>query len=138
MADSPKLHIDDDWKSQAQQEKQRLAEEIDTGASEAGPHAHDGLPKADFQEIVQMLATQAVISLQGMRDPASGRTIPPSPEVAKVYIDLLDVLEKKTKGNLTEEEQKMLDTVLYQLRMAYVQVMSGPARAPRPGGPAGS
>jgi len=135
MAEESKLQIDDDWKSQAQKEKERLAEELEAAPEQSG--GMGAFPKADFKEIISMLVTQAVIGLNGMRDP-SGRNIPPTPEVAKLYIDLLEVLEQKTRGNLAEDEQRLLDTALYQLRMAYVQLMAGPATKPRPGGPAGS
>ena len=45
-------------------------------------------------------------------------------DMAKFNIDLLGVLEEKTKGNLVPDEQKMLDTALYETRMRYVQVAS--------------
>ena len=45
-------------------------------------------------------------------------------DMAKFNIDLLGVLEEKTKGNLTPDEQKLLDTALYETRMRYVQIAS--------------
>jgi hypothetical protein len=137
MSDEAKLHIDDDWKSEAQREKERLAEEVERDAAgwsdSAGPQ-----PQADFRSIVNVLAMQAMIGLGGMRT-GGGRVVPPSPELAKLHIDMLEVLEQKTKGNLSEDEQRLLDTTLYQLRMAYVELMSAPppGAAPR-GGPADS
>jgi hypothetical protein len=44
--------------------------------------------------------------------------------MAKHQIDTLGILEEKTRGNLTEEEQRMMDTVLYEARMRYVSVAS--------------
>lgn len=129
MADGPKLHIDDDWKSEAQREKERLAEQVDH--ADAG--AYGDLPPADFKMLVNMLAMQAVMGLGGMREPGGG-VIPPNPELAKMHIDLLEVLEKKSKGNLADDEKKLLETVLYQLRMGYVQLMS----AAPPGAPGAS
>lgn len=133
MSDGPKLQIDDDWKSQAQQEKERLAEQVDH-ADDAGPEGGP-LPPADFRVLVNMLAMQALMGLGGMREPGGGM-IPPNPELAKMHIDLLEVLEVKTKGNVTDEEKRALETTLYHLRLGYVQLMSAPPpgempRAPR-------
>lgn len=124
-----KLHIDDDWKDQAAQEKARLAEDLEDRSS---PHAP---PQAGFVEIVQLIATQAVVGLGGLAGPG-GQQIPPSLEVAKHFIDLLEVLETKTQGNLTPQEKRILDTTLHQLRMAYVEAVHGPVapgRAPTKG-----
>lgn len=119
MSDEPKIHIDDDWKSEAQREKERLAEQLDASedARERQP------PRADFLGLLNLIAMQAVVGLGGLRDP-SGAVIPPHPELAKHHIDLLEILEQKTRGNLTDDEKKILDTTLYQLRMAYVELMS--------------
>ena len=46
------------------------------------------------------------------------------------HIDLLDVLEEKTKGNLSDDEKRVLDTVLYELRMQYVQVVGSAGPSP--------
>ena len=65
-----------------------------------------------------------------------GQQIPPNFDLAKHHIDILDVLTVKTKGNLDPEEQKLLDTTLHQLRMAYVEaVQGGGMSAPPPGQP---
>lgn len=137
MSDEAKLQIDDDWKSEAQKEKERLAEQVDKAAPRGGGRGAP-LPGADFRGLVNILAMQAMVGLGGMRDPAGG-SIPPNPELAKYHIDLLDVLDQKCKGNLSDDEKRLLDTTLYQLRMAYVEVMSPPPDAgPRAGGPAGS
>ncbi len=134
MAEEQKLHIDDDWKSQAQQEKERLTQEVEKVPGK--PHEQAGaLPEADFRGLVNLLAMQAIVGLGGLREPG-GPPIPPNPELAKHHIDLLETLEKKTKGNLDEAEQQLLDTTLYQLRMAYVQFMAPEPPAPRSGTPA--
>lgn len=128
MSDTPgKLHIDDDWKNEAAREKERLAE----SAGGSGPRE---MPTADFTGLVQMIAMQALIGLGGFAGPG-GQEIPPNPELAKHHIDMLDVLDKKTAGNLAPEEKSLLDTTLHQLRMAYVETMrfgAGSAPPPRP------
>jgi hypothetical protein len=114
--DGPKLHIDSDWKNEAQQEKERLAEE------EAKQPARPELGEATFAHLVNMLAMQAAVALGGMRGP-TGEAMPPDPELARFHIDLLGVLQEKTKGQLDDEEEKALTAVLRDLRLAYVDVM---------------
>lgn len=70
----------------------------------------------DFRHLVDFLAQQAAIVLQG----AEG--IPANPKQARLFIDLLDVLQDKTKNNLTAEEEALLRDVLFQLRTAYVNL----------------
>ena len=81
-----------------------------------------------FADLVNMLAMQAAIALGGFQGPG-GERIPPNPAAAKHHIDLLDVLDQKTAGNLADDEKRVLDTVLYELRMQYVQ-MAGAAPPP--------
>ncbi len=68
-----------------------------------------------FATLVEFLAQQALVLLTG----AEG--LEPNREQAKVFIDLLGILGEKTKGNLTDDEKRMLDDVLFQLRAAFVQ-----------------
>ena len=131
-----RLHIDSDWKTEAAQEKERLAHEEQAAAGEPGAAAPGapGAPGApSFAELLNMLAMQAAIALGGYQGPG-GERIPPNPAAAKHHIELLDVLEQKTKGNLTDEEKRALDGVLYELRMQYVQAVSGGAPPVQPGG----
>jgi len=119
-----KLQIDDDWKSEAATEKQRLSETVEK--EEPRP-----VPEANFAGLVQLMAMQAMVGLGGMAG-QGGQEVPPNLELAKHYIDMLDVLETKTKGNLDAEEKKLLDTMLHQLRMAYVEMMRGSGAPPAP------
>ena len=70
--------------------------------------------------LVQMLATQSMAAL-GLVPGPDGKTHK-EPAIAKHFIDLLAVLEAKSKGNLDAAEAKMLDSLLHDLRMAYVQI----------------
>lgn len=138
MSDSAKLHIDDDWKSQAQREKAKLSEQLDSADADRDADAGMGPGgPPDFRALVNLIAMQAMIGLGAFRD-ASGH-IPPNFELAKFHIDLLDVLEQKTRGNLTEQEQRLIDTSLYQLRMSFVQLTTGAPAGPGtpPLGPGG-
>jgi len=114
------LHIDSDWKTEAALDKERLASQEPVKGS-APPSAES----ANFIELVNLIAMQAAIALGGYQGPG-GERIPANPIAAKHHIDLLEVLEKKTAGNLSEDEKRVLDGVLYELRMHYVSSVSAP------------
>ncbi|MEY3143007.1 MAG: hypothetical protein RLY21_1500 [Planctomycetota bacterium] len=119
--EAPKLHIDSDWKAQAQAEKERLAEKE---AAKAG-HEHAGtpgeMPPADFRTLVATLASQAMMGLGAYGDPQTGRVVV-DVVGAQFAIDLLGVIEEKTKGNLTAEEAAELSEVIAHLRARFVQI----------------
>lgn len=124
--EKPKIIVDDDWKAQAQAEKQKLDEEIRAKQAEgkaAGAPAAGGpreMPPASFSTLVGSLAAQALLALGGYEDPRTKRRLVDL-ELAKHHIDTLAVLEEKTKGNLTDEEKKALDGAMYEARMRYVE-----------------
>jgi hypothetical protein len=153
--EKPGLHIDLDWKKQAQEEKRRLEEEEKRRAEERaaaasaqsaptapvaaapppigapatthgargqarGARAGRELPPAGVQSLAQSLVTQALYYLGDMG--ARGGDEMTNMDMAKHLIDTLDVLENKTKGNLTPEEQQFLDTALYEARMRFIAV----------------
>jgi len=120
MSDEKKLIIDDDWKAEAQREKEILAEQEKTAAQDSAPEGA-GLPPANFQGLISMFVTQAYLAL-GILRMKEEEEREPDLAMAKYNIDLLGVIEEKTKGNLDEEEAKMLEEVLSQLRMAFVQL----------------
>lgn len=78
-------------------------------------------PPASFEVLISMLFTQAMATLGQMPNPATGK-----PEInkpfAKHYIDTMEMLGEKTKGNLNDDESKILSEALHALRMAYVSV----------------
>lgn len=119
--DSPRLHIDSDWKAQAQAEKDRLAEKEAARATQGGPAAEGEMPPADFRTLVATLASQAMMGLGAYGDPQTGRVVI-DVVGAQFAIDLLGVLEEKTKGNLTAEEANELKEVLVHLRARFVQI----------------
>ena len=84
-----------------------------------------GLPSGEFARIVSSLATTAYSALGLLSDPAAGprhRDL----AIARQMIDWLAVLEQKTRGNLSFEESDLLSRVLYELRLAYVEVGRAP------------
>ena len=119
--EEPKLHIDTDWKAQARAEKEKLAEKAKAeqakgpGAGGA-PRGPGGMPAANFE----------TLAMGAIPDPRTGQRMQHL-DLARHHIDMLGVLEEKTKGNLTEEEANLLAGTLYELRTRYVQ-MAGAAR----------
>jgi hypothetical protein len=121
MADEEKkIIVDDDWKAEARKEKERLAQET---------AQQEPLPDPNFAEVINMIAIQAMVGFGGMAGPG-GERIPPNLDIAKHYVDMLQVLEDKTKGNLTDDEKNLLDQVIYEVRMRYIQSASGGAVPP--------
>jgi hypothetical protein len=118
-----KIIIDEDWKEQAQKEKEVLAakEKAEKESKEQNKQASAKLPPADFAGLVSMLATQAFFAL-GAIQTKEDENREPDFMLAKYNIDMLEVLQARTKGNLTEDEEKLLDNYLEQTRMAFVKL----------------
>jgi hypothetical protein len=121
--DDKKIIIDEDWKQQAQKEKEKLAEQEKVQKEKPqGDKSHRGpLPKGDFAALISMLVTQALFAL-GVLQVEGQEEKEPDLELAKYNIDMLETIEEKTKGNLTKEEKKVLENTLSQVRMAYVKL----------------
>ena len=135
--ESPKLHVDSDWKAEAQAEKERLAADSATSKEKAAdPRSTGELPPADFKSLMGLLASQAIMGLGAYSDPQSGGVVVDLPG-AKFAIDLLAVLEEKTKGNLDDEEAKEISTVLNELRSRFVQIAQMVAEQGAQAGPDG-
>ena len=87
--------------------------------------------KMDFSTFILSLNTSALIHLGDLPDPQSKQRTT-NIEAAKHTIEILEIIKDKTTGNLSEEEGKLLDDVLYDLRMKYVKVASTPSREEAP------
>jgi len=116
-----KIIVDEDWKQQAQKEKDILAaqEEAEKQQKQAEQSKRGPLPKGNFAALISMLVTQAFFAMGLLKVEGQEKQI--DLEMARYNIDMLEALEEKTKGNLTEEEQKVLTDTLSQVRMAYVK-----------------
>lgn len=122
--EAPKLQIDSNWKAEAQAEKERLAkqeQEKEKEKATTGTSGRERPPEADFKSLMGVLASQAIMSLGALGDPKTGRVVIDL-EGARFSIELLSVLEEKTKGNLTDEEAKEIAQVLAELRNRFVQI----------------
>ena len=118
-----KIIVDEDWKQEAQREKEILAarEEAEKEKAQEEKQARGPLPKGNFAGLVSMLTTQALFAL-GLLQVKGQEKKEPDLEMAKYNIDMLETLEEKTKGNLTKEEETILANYLNELRMGYVKV----------------
>jgi len=119
MPDEPKeIIVDDDWKPKPAARKNvwRRRNRPDPRAAARRPRRFRRHPEP---------ACHAGHGGLGMLAAPGGQPLPPNLEMAKHFIDLLQVLEDKTKGNLTPEEKGLLDQVLYEMRMTFVQIAGG-------------
>jgi hypothetical protein len=79
------------------------------------------MPELSFTAFVLSLASTAAIHLGDLADPATGQASEMNLDGASQMIDILTLLEQKTRGNLTAEERQVLEQVLYELRMRFVE-----------------
>ena len=124
--EEPKIIVDEDWKAEAQKEKEILAaqekaekaaeEKEEEKKRERGP-----VPPGNFAALVSTLATQAIYSMGLMA--VEGQEPPKADfEIARFNIDMLATIEEKTKGNLSEDEDRVIKNTLNELRMTYVKL----------------
>jgi len=100
--------VDESWKQNVEKEKQEQK-----APGEFVP------PEPDFKFFITTLTLQASIALGHMANPSTGKT-EEDPVQAKFIIDTLGMLKEKTRGNLNEEEEQLLEHLLYELRVAYL------------------
>ncbi|OGP53207.1 MAG: hypothetical protein A2Y65_01110 [Deltaproteobacteria bacterium RBG_13_52_11] len=80
------------------------------------------LPEVTFSTFVYSLSTSALVHLGEIPEPITEKMDKDLP-LAKQTIDILGILQEKTKGNLTQDEENLLNSFLYDLRMRYVKAM---------------
>ena len=99
-----------------------------TEEKSAGPVPSDpepaALPSIDFSTLVLSLATSAMVHM-GLVPETEGGPVEKNLPLAHQTIDTLEMLQDKTRNNLSDEEAKLLQTLLYELRMSYVQAKAG-------------
>jgi hypothetical protein len=78
------------------------------------------LPEINFSSFILSISSSALLHLGEIADPQSGEK-KKDLELAKQSVDIIALLKEKTKGNLTEDEEKLLEHLLYDLRMRFVQ-----------------
>ncbi len=77
-------------------------------------------PRVSFVAFLYSLASSAAVHFGDIADPSTGSTRPPNLEQASHVIDVMVMLEQKTKGNLSNEERQFLEQAIYELRLRFV------------------
>jgi uncharacterized protein DUF1844 len=90
------------------------------------------MSELSFTAFVISLASSAAIHLGDVANPETGARTEPNLDGASQMIEILSLLEEKTKGNLSAEERQVLEQVLYELRMRFVEVSGGGKRIIEP------
>jgi len=116
--DEKKIHIDQEWKARVEAEKKAFEAQE---RLEHGPDERPPLPPARFTTLISNFMSQALLSLG--RFPPPGRDEPEIDlEMARYAIDMIEVIQQKTKDNVDASEAQLLRTALDDLRMAYLNV----------------
>ena len=110
-----KKKVDESWKSSVIKEKS-----APTTADSETP-----VPEADFAAFVSTLGLQALVALGEIPDAAEQKKKINRP-YAQYFIDLIQMLSDKTQGNLSSEEEAMMQNLLYELRMKFVEKSGSP------------
>jgi len=79
-----------------------------------------------FEAFIVSLATTAAVHFGDVVDPTSGKKSKPNLDAAGHAIEMLALLQEKTSGNLTDQEEQFLHQILYELRMRYVEAKKDP------------
>jgi hypothetical protein len=90
---------------------------------------HSGITFSDF---ILSLATTAAVHFGDIDDPNTGKPGEPNLTAASQMIDLIALLQEKTRGNLIEPEERLIDDLLYELRLRFVQAQQGERRIVEP------
>lgn len=135
--------VDEDWKKRAQAEKELDAAKFTPAPAAAAPAGAGavpapapGAPRSDlkpnplFGGLIESLASQALMFMGAMRDPMTGAAHQDFQQ-SQAMIEMLAMLEEKTKGNLAKEEADMLKQVLDEVRMHFVRLTTPPPPGPK-------
>ena len=122
--------------SAAEQQQQHAAyanagKSIDDILKNAGADKRSPVAEINFEGLVNSLSVQAMMQLGVLRE--EGAPMRPDIIGARQTIDILTMLQEKTKGNLSERETTMLQSALFELRMAFVEITRAMTRPPEPG-----
>jgi Domain of unknown function (DUF1844) len=115
---------------ESRDDSQSSGDSIQTKATEESPsqsssqaHAQEApLPELNFSTFLISLSTQALMHLGEIGNPLTGK-VEPDPSVAKQMIDIIGMLREKTRGNLNTGEDRLIEDILFDLRMKYVEAV---------------
>jgi hypothetical protein len=117
-----------DKRASTQETDEKVKEKQETKGKETetkektAPGQSPPLPEVTFSTFVYSLSTSALVHLGEIPEPISEK-MDKNLALAKQTIDILGIIQEKTKGNLTQEEENLLNSFLYDLRMRYVKAM---------------
>ena len=117
--DKKEFTVRDKRKLFTEEDTERKEEEKTAGTSEK--NGKKELP-VDFSSLILSLSTSALIHLGNIPDPLTNKREERLPVVGQT-IDLIEILKDKTKGNLTNEEERLIEDLLFDLRMRYIEEM---------------
>jgi hypothetical protein len=89
-------------------------------------------PAVTFSGFILSLATTAAVAFGDIADPNTGERAEPNLQAAAQMIELIAMLQERTRGNLIEPEDRLVDDLLYELRLRYVQAQQGDKRIIEP------
>ncbi|MBU4287946.1 MAG: DUF1844 domain-containing protein [Proteobacteria bacterium] len=105
-------------KNKEEEKEPPKEESVSVDEQKTEPKVH--LPEINFATFIISLNASALLHLGAIDDPATGKNVKNLP-VGKQTIDILGMIEEKTKGNLSKEEEDLLKNILYDLRIIYVK-----------------
>lgn len=108
----------EDKKESAGEEVKDQAQKETASEEKQEPEIH--LPEINFPTFIISLNASALVHLGAIEDPVAGKKVKNLP-MGKQTIDILSMLEEKTRGNLSKEEENMLKHILYDLKIIYVK-----------------
>jgi hypothetical protein len=94
------------------------------GTGDPPPYLQEGYPEIDFSTLIMSFASAAMISIGNIPDPVTGQ-INKNLSLAQQNISIISLLKEKTKGNLSKEEESLIESILYELRLSYVEAKKG-------------
>lgn len=122
-----KKEVDESWKQSVAAEKEKIKDapaspSDETAPSSPEPEAEEDrqIPDVDFASFVSSLAFQALIFLGEIPHPMDENQVSQNLPQAKYIIDTLVMFRDKTKGNLTKEEEEVINVSIYELQVKYI------------------
>ena len=104
-----------------------MSTEGHTGSGSGGEES-----STSFSDFLLWLATMAAVQFGDLPDPATGQRAEPNVRAAGQLVDIVAMLQEKTAGNLAPHEAKLIDDLLYELRMRFVEAQQGGKRIIQP------
>ncbi|HQG32301.1 MAG TPA: DUF1844 domain-containing protein [Deltaproteobacteria bacterium] len=124
--DQKKRYTFTDKRSRPEETRQDLKTESSKthDTVDARPYGREGYPEIDFSTLIMSFASAAMISIGNVPDPVTGQISKNLP-LAQQNIAIISLLREKTKGNLSQEEESLIDNILYELRLSYIEAKKG-------------